>query len=175
VRGRPPEAELRYAPPASACKPRRATPAIHEGCTRSLRISHTGRRAPLQLASKTQVPCTPYRPPNIAGVTQCVTLAGRGGCVSHTPPCKVPHAVRVRCVESYREGGSLTVVVGCNDGTITMYQLLFSTVHGLYQVSQSRPTLIGAAHRIVELPTVGSYQYIVPVRSVPTHKGIYNA
>eukprot|EP01047_Picozoa_sp_COSAG01_P070906 COSAG01_NODE_10870_length_2065_cov_5.939471_2_plen_106_part_01 len=25
------------------------------------------------------------------------------------------------------------VAVGCNDGTITMYQLIFSTVHGLYR------------------------------------------
>jgi hypothetical protein len=44
------------------------TPAINEGCTRSLRISHTSRRAPLQPVSKTQVPCTPYHPPNTAGV-----------------------------------------------------------------------------------------------------------
>ena len=41
------------------------TPAINEGCTRSLRISHTNRRAPLP---KTLVPCTPYRPPNRTGV-----------------------------------------------------------------------------------------------------------
>jgi hypothetical protein len=44
------------------------TPAINEGCTRSLRISHTSRRAPLQPVSKTQVPCTPYHPSDIAGV-----------------------------------------------------------------------------------------------------------
>jgi hypothetical protein len=44
------------------------TPAVNEGCTRSLRISHTSRRAPLQHLLKTQVPCTPYHPPNIAGV-----------------------------------------------------------------------------------------------------------
>ena len=25
------------------------------------------------------------------------------------------------------------VVLGCNDGTIAMYQLMFSTVHGLYK------------------------------------------
>ena len=25
------------------------------------------------------------------------------------------------------------VVVGCNDGSITMYQLIFATVHGLYR------------------------------------------
>jgi hypothetical protein len=44
------------------------TPVINEGCTRSLRISHTSRRAPLQPVPKAQVPCTPYHPPNIAGV-----------------------------------------------------------------------------------------------------------
>ena len=44
------------------------TPAINEGCTRSLRISHTSRRAPLQPVSNTQVPCTPYHPPNRTGV-----------------------------------------------------------------------------------------------------------
>ena len=46
------------------------TPAINEGCTRSLRISQNSRRAPLQPVSKTQVPCTPYHPPNIAGVIE---------------------------------------------------------------------------------------------------------
>ena len=46
------------------------TPAINEGCTRSLRISHTSSRAPLQPVPKTQVPCTPYPPPNLAGVVQ---------------------------------------------------------------------------------------------------------
>jgi hypothetical protein len=45
-----------------------ATPAINEGCTRSLRVSHTSRRAPLQPVPKAQVPCTPYHPPIIAGV-----------------------------------------------------------------------------------------------------------
>jgi hypothetical protein len=44
------------------------TPAISEGCTRSLRINHASRRAPLQPVSKTQVPCTPYHPPNRTGV-----------------------------------------------------------------------------------------------------------
>jgi hypothetical protein len=44
------------------------TPAINEGCTRSLRISNTSRQDPLQPVPKTQVPCTPYHPPNIAGV-----------------------------------------------------------------------------------------------------------
>ena len=43
------------------------TLAINEGCTRSLRISHTS-RAPLQPVTLSQVPCTPYHPPNIAGV-----------------------------------------------------------------------------------------------------------
>ncbi len=47
---------------------RASTPAINEGCTRSLRISHTSRRAPLQPVPKTQVPCTPYHPPNRTGV-----------------------------------------------------------------------------------------------------------
>jgi hypothetical protein len=42
------------------------TPAINECCTQSLRISHASRRAPLQPVSKTQDPCTPYHPPNIA-------------------------------------------------------------------------------------------------------------
>jgi chromosome segregation ATPase len=46
------------------------TPAINEGCTRSLRISHTSRRAPLQPVPKTQVACTPYHPPSRTGVTQ---------------------------------------------------------------------------------------------------------
>jgi hypothetical protein len=50
------------------CQTSLCTPAINEGCTRSLRISHTSRRAPLQPVSKTQVPCTPYRPPNRTGV-----------------------------------------------------------------------------------------------------------
>jgi hypothetical protein len=54
------------------------TPAINEGRTRSLRISHTSRRAPLQPVPKTQVTCTPYHPPNITGVT-------------HTPPVHVRH------------------------------------------------------------------------------------
>jgi hypothetical protein len=55
---------------ASACALKLVshTPVINEGCTRSLRISHTSRRAPLQPVSKTQVPCTPYHPPDIAGV-----------------------------------------------------------------------------------------------------------
>jgi hypothetical protein len=44
------------------------TPAINEGCARSLRISHTSRRALLQPVSKTQVPCTPYHPPTRTGV-----------------------------------------------------------------------------------------------------------
>jgi hypothetical protein len=62
------------------------TPAINEGCTRSLRISHTSRRAPLQPVPQTQVPCTPYHPPNIAGV--CVSYReGRGS--TRTPPCKI--------------------------------------------------------------------------------------
>ena len=56
------------------------TPAINEGCTRSLRISHTSRRAPLQPVPKAQVPCTPYHPPNIAGV-HGVGLTGREACV----------------------------------------------------------------------------------------------
>jgi hypothetical protein len=47
---------------ACRCGVHSSTPAINEGCTRSLRISHTSRRD--------QVPCTPYHPPNIAGVTQ---------------------------------------------------------------------------------------------------------
>jgi hypothetical protein len=45
-----------------------STPAISEGRTQSLRISHTSRRAPLQPVSKPQLPCTPYHPPDIAGV-----------------------------------------------------------------------------------------------------------
>jgi hypothetical protein len=67
-----------------------ATPAINEGCTRSLRISHTSRRAPLQPVSKTQVPCTPYHPPTIAGVDQatrgdwrCVAIHHH--CTHHIP------------------------------------------------------------------------------------------
>ena len=44
------------------------TPAINEGCTRSLRISHTSRRVPLQPVISSQVPCTPYHPPNRTGV-----------------------------------------------------------------------------------------------------------
>jgi hypothetical protein len=28
------------------------------------------------------------------------------------------------------------VAVGCDDGTLTVYQLIFSTVHGLYQVCE---------------------------------------
>ena len=58
----------RYRVGQGACITIYITPAIHEGCTRSLRISHTSRRAPLQPVPKTQVPCTPYHPPNIAGV-----------------------------------------------------------------------------------------------------------
>jgi hypothetical protein len=51
------------------------TPAINEGCTRSLRISHTSRRTPLQPVPKAQVPCTPYRPPNRTGVIPVPALA----------------------------------------------------------------------------------------------------
>ena len=40
-----------------------------------VRISHTSRRAPLQPVSNTQVPCTPYHPPNIAGVYREVSEA----------------------------------------------------------------------------------------------------
>ena len=29
--------------------------------------------------------------------------------------------------------GANYVAIGCNDGTIAMYQLVFSTVHGLYR------------------------------------------
>jgi hypothetical protein len=76
------------------------TPAINEGRTRSLRISHTSRRAPLQPVSKTQVPCTPYHPPNIAGVATSDRYAVsyksyREGCVClATRPCKM-HTVCV--------------------------------------------------------------------------------
>jgi hypothetical protein len=45
-----------------------STPAINEGCTRPLRLSHTSRRAPLQPVPKTQVPCIPYHPPDRTGV-----------------------------------------------------------------------------------------------------------
>jgi hypothetical protein len=51
------------------------TPAINEGCTRSLRISHTSRRTSLQPVPKAQVPCTPYRPPNRTGVIPVPALA----------------------------------------------------------------------------------------------------
>ena len=44
------------------------TPAINEGCARSVRISHTSRRAPLQPVILSQAPCTPYHPPNRTGV-----------------------------------------------------------------------------------------------------------
>jgi hypothetical protein len=47
---------------------RTLTPATNEGRTRSLKLSHTSRRAPLQPVPKTQVPCTPYHPPNRTGV-----------------------------------------------------------------------------------------------------------
>jgi hypothetical protein len=93
------------------------TPAKNEGCTRSLRTSHTSRPAPLQPVSKTQVPCTPYHPPNVAGVcktrptsTVCILqgvyrpiVAGRvvTGRVCISLP--VRHAIHIRCV-SYREG-----------------------------------------------------------------------
>jgi len=53
----------------------RYTPATNEGRARSLRISHTSRRAPLQPVILSQVPCTPYHPPNIAGVIRRVPLA----------------------------------------------------------------------------------------------------
>ena len=67
---------------------RHITPAINEGCTRSLRISHTSRRAPLQPAPKTQVPCTPCHPPNIAGVVEWCVLDREGvGC--HLQPQRV--------------------------------------------------------------------------------------
>jgi hypothetical protein len=48
----------------------RTTLAINQGCTRSLRISHTSGRALLQPVPKTQVLCTPYHPPNRTGVTR---------------------------------------------------------------------------------------------------------
>ena len=63
------------------------TPAIKEGCARSLRISHTSRRAPLQPVSKTQVPCTPYRRPNRTGVY--LPAAGRA---AHKPDTCTPHS-----------------------------------------------------------------------------------
>jgi hypothetical protein len=54
------------------------TPAINDGCTRWLRISHASRRAPLQPVPKTQVPYTPYRPPTIAGVLDAPSLYDTG-------------------------------------------------------------------------------------------------
>jgi len=45
---------------------------------RSLKISHTGRWAPLQPVPKTQVPCTPYRPPNRTGVKGAPAAYGHG-------------------------------------------------------------------------------------------------
>jgi hypothetical protein len=82
------------------------TPAINAGCTRSLRISHTSRQAPLQPVPKAQVPCTPYRSPNITGVmpaplhvryathTQslmyregCLYTRGEMRCPRYSPPC----------------------------------------------------------------------------------------
>ena len=65
----------RNAPVTSHVKyaPSDTTPAINEGCTRSLRISHSTvcTVSYQQPVSKTQVPCTPYHPPNIAGVSTC--------------------------------------------------------------------------------------------------------
>jgi hypothetical protein len=85
---------------ASACALKLVshTPVINEGCTRSLRISHTSRRAPLQPVSKTQVPCTPYHPPSRTGVVRhacsVVGITGRGGvlpvkCQLETEKCQL--------------------------------------------------------------------------------------
>jgi hypothetical protein len=63
------------------------TPAINEGCTRSLRISHTSRRASLPTVSKTQVPCTPYRPPNRTGVRGACRPTLASGATSPSRSC----------------------------------------------------------------------------------------
>lgn len=53
------------------------------------------------------------------------------------------------------------VAVGSNDGTITMYQLIFSTVHGLYQVWNGCCKLglmsnLGRCCKLTLLPHLGS-------------------
>ena len=71
--------------------------AINQGCTRPLRNSHTSRRAPLQPVIVSQVPCTPYHPPNIAGVRaeKRVRRAGQAGS-RHRQPLALSRIVQVQ-------------------------------------------------------------------------------
>jgi hypothetical protein len=68
------------------------TPAVNEGRSRSLRISHTSRRAPLKPVLSSQLPCTPYHPPNVTGVYSPSTWpslaasATSQGAHARTPP-----------------------------------------------------------------------------------------
>ena len=59
----------------------------------SLRNSHTSRRAPLQTVIVSQVPCTPYHPPNIAGVRaeKRVRRAGQAGSRHRQPVAPFPN------------------------------------------------------------------------------------
>jgi hypothetical protein len=82
-------------PVSSTCT---STPAINEGCTRSLRTTHISRRAPLQPVPKTQeVPCTPYHPPYRTGVTRLHLLGHNLNSLTRIHVCSrqtAPHTIR---------------------------------------------------------------------------------
>jgi hypothetical protein len=79
-------ASERAFPDTPPCQTNTLTPAINEGCTRSLSISHTSRRAPLQPVPKAQVPCTPYHPLNRTGVRYAVGCLGSAHDRGRRPP-----------------------------------------------------------------------------------------
>ena len=70
------------------------------------------------------------------------------------------------------------VAVGCNDGSVALYQLVFSTVHGLYQV----PAGIGSGEAAAEgrprpergavaPPPLCGHDHGPPRRAVTAHAG----
>jgi hypothetical protein len=76
-----------------------ATPAINEGCTRSIRISHMLYGDWAATCDISTGSCTPYHPPNIAGVKHTRIIAGvhvRAGVVRPEPLVDAPAQHRVR-------------------------------------------------------------------------------
>jgi hypothetical protein len=93
----------------------RITPATNEGCTRSLRISHTSRRAPLQPALLIAHLKGPVwgNAPQVLGPRVLILY---GALTCQQKPLPVKYLLHVQCV-SYREGCGYREILAARYGT----------------------------------------------------------